>query len=202
MNTDPNIKEKRAQFLKETIDFSDKFNNVTENITTMLNSTNTSILEPVKPLIHPRRNIDKIVAIYELFWNNHTKLKEKREKIEKLDAFGKDYLEIDELEKIGILSILKEISECLEVLEKKNEIKIIKQLVEQERVFFNDALKLVSRSVLHSLERLPNVVNKLEEYYQERNLKELEDIWSWRISGEESKKRTDFPSCLKTQNLS
>lgn len=116
MNTEPNIKEKRAQFLKETIEFSDKFNNVTEEILTMLNSTNTSILEPVKPLIHPRRNIDKIVRMYELFWDNHLRLKEKREKLESCDVFRKDYFEIDELEKIGILSILKEISECLKYL--------------------------------------------------------------------------------------
>lgn len=194
MNTEPNIKEKRAQFLKETIEFSDKFNNVTEEILTMLNSTNTSILEPVKPLIHPRRNIDKIVRMYELFWDNHLRLKEKREKLESCDVFRKDYFEIDELEKIGILSILKEISECFEVLENHDQIKIIKQLIEQEKALFNEALKLISRSVIHALERLPNVVNNLQQYsnflvkYSEDNefIKEYSQV---------CKNRLGFVSC-------
>ena len=164
MNAKSSNQEKRAQFLKETIGISDNVNNTTENLLNILNTADTTVLDPIKSLIHPRRNISKIVSFYEIFWRNSNKLNEKREQLQKTKALEKDFLEIDELEKIKILEILKEMLECFNYLEKYIEIKIVKQLIDEEKAFFNRTLELISRSIIHSLERLPKIVENVDEY--------------------------------------
>lgn len=161
---DDSNNNKRMELIRETIEISNKVDDTTETILNLLNTTNISTLDPIKPLIHPRRNISKLIGFYELFWDCHSIFKENREKIEKFNILPEKKMDLEDLSRLQIIPIMKEFLKCFDKLKDHLEIKIIKKLIDDEKIFFDKVVDLISRSVIFALERLPKVVEKLEEY--------------------------------------
>lgn len=164
-----NIEEKdpRIRFLNEIKEFSKTVDKLAEDLLQPLRSQDSSILDPIKPTIEPKKNATLVMEFYNAYLNAVETFKKVESKIKSAGISAKaaeSKLEIKDLEEHNVLELLSSFIKNFDGLEKYASIKIVEKLVMEKRQVLDEYLEIIRKTVIGALKRLPNVVDGVDKY--------------------------------------
>lgn len=156
--------EAKFKFLGRTLEFTKNIENLAEDLLQLLKSKDSSVLDPIRPIIHPKRKASAVLEFYNSYLQAAQTFKEVESKIKESGIATKPNLKIEDLETGSTLDLLGLLIREIDELEKHSEIKIANKLAADQKKSLNKYLEIIKNTVLSALERLPKVVDKLDVY--------------------------------------
>jgi len=183
----------KLKFLDNIVDFSRKIETLTEDLYQLLKSKDNKVLDPVKPIIEPRRGASAVVAFYNMYLDAAKTFKEVEAKLDATEIFKKGNdaaLEIEDLDAVHVIELLGEFAAKIKDLENDSKIKIVSKMIEDSSKKLEKYLEVVIKVSLRALNRLPRVVDKLDVYSRfiikhgngDRYLKEYLEVFHSKLS--------------------
>lgn len=167
MDKDNKSDDSKSKYLNGIVELTKNVDNLVEDLLQHLKSKDSSVLDRIRPIIEPKRNAKEIMNFYSSILDSDKKFKEINENIKKsgiLNKLADSKIEIEDLESIKMFDQVNLLILTIDDLEKYKDIKIISKVLKEERKNFDNYIEAIQTAIFNSLERLPNVVDKIDIY--------------------------------------